>query len=148
MAIGSGAKGEEPITAINVTPLVDVCLVLVIIFMAVAPMAVTLGIKVLESKAGAAKGKASADENVTVKLTSDGRLTINGRLAPLQELGADLSAALQKSKDRMVIVSADDTNKVGQVVRVLDIARQAGAVKLAILKNETSAPKAGKSRGA
>ena len=48
---GGGGGREEPITAINVTPLVDVCLVLVIIFMAVAPMAVTLGIKVLETRA-------------------------------------------------------------------------------------------------
>jgi len=45
MAMGSG-KPEEPITEINVTPLVDVCLVLVIIFMAVAPFAVTAGISV------------------------------------------------------------------------------------------------------
>ncbi len=140
MAIGAGAKGEEPITAINVTPLVDVCLVLVIIFMAVAPMALTVGIKVLESRAGAASGKASVEDNVNVKLTADGRLTVNGRAVALDALGAYLMSALQKSKDRMVIISADDANRVGQVVRVLDVARQSGALKLAILKNEDERP--------
>ena len=72
---GAAQKEDEPITAINVTPLVDVCLVLVIIFMAVAPMAVTLGIKVLESRASNAEGKASVDENVQVKLALDGQIT-------------------------------------------------------------------------
>src|SRR5947209_7222262 len=107
MAIGAGSKGEEPITAINVTPLVDVCLVLVIIFMAVAPFAMTMGIKVLESRAKAAEGKASAEDNVTVKLDVQGRITVNGALVPPDQLQPMISAALQKSKDRMVIVTAD-----------------------------------------
>src|SRR3569832_1630583 len=75
---GGAQKDDEPITAINVTPLVDVCLVLVIIFMAVAPMAVTLGIKVLETRAGNAEGKSSVDENVQVRVSLDGSLTVNG----------------------------------------------------------------------
>jgi len=142
MSIGSGAKGEEPITAINITPLVDVCLVLVIIFMAVAPMALTLGIKVLESKAGAAQGKATADDNVTVKLDIKGNITVNGRAIPRGRhmLLPMISDTLAKSKDRMVIVSADDDNKVGQVVTILDIAKQAGALKVAILKEEAAPP--------
>ena len=107
MAIGTGSKGEEPITAINVTPLVDVCLVLVIIFMAVAPFALTQGIKVLQSSGKAAQGKASAEENVNVKLTGDGRLTINGAAADFSDLGSRLIQALAKSKDKLVIVSAD-----------------------------------------
>jgi len=136
MAIGTGSRGEEPITGINVTPLVDVCLVLVIIFMAVAPMAVTLGIKVLESsKKVAAEGKASAAENVTVKLTVDGHMTINGASVLNEELRSRLLQALAASKDKMVIVTADEKNRVGQVVEILDTARQAGALKLAILKS-------------
>ena len=55
---------QEAITDINVTPLVDVALVLVIIFMAVSPFMLQAGIVVSESKAGAATGKASLDENV------------------------------------------------------------------------------------
>jgi biopolymer transport protein ExbD len=138
MAIGAGSKGEEPITAINVTPLVDVCLVLVIIFMAVAPMAMTMGIKVLESRAGVSTGAASAEENVTVKLDISGRLTVNGALVPDgAQLQPMISAALAKSKDRMVIITADDGNKVREVVEILDTAKLAGALKLAILKTET-----------
>lgn len=133
---GAAQKDDEPITAINVTPLVDVCLVLVIIFMAVAPMAVTLGIKVLESRASNAEGKASVDENVQVKLALDGQITVNGVKTDGMTFRGVLSGALTKSKDKMVIVTADSKNKVGQVVEILDASKQAGALKLAVMKAE------------
>lgn len=133
---GGSQKADEPITEINVTPLVDVCLVLVIIFMAVAPFALTAGIKVLESRAKAAQGKAAADENVSIRLALDGTITLNGRPVALEALAGEVVKALAASKDKMVILSADEQNRVGQVVEILDISRQAGAVKLAILKTE------------
>lgn len=141
----SNQKADEPITDINVTPLVDVCLVLVIIFMAIAPMAMVSGIKVLESKAKAAEGKVSADESIAIKLSEDGRVTINGALIALEALEAGISKALATSKDKMVTVTADDKNRVGQVVDIMDTAKQAGALKVAIMKSE-GAPRAGKGR--
>lgn len=133
---GAAQKEDEPITAINVTPLVDVCLVLVIIFMAVAPMAVTLGIKVLESRASNAEGKASVDENVQIKLALDGQITVNGVKTDGMTFRGVLAGALTRSKDKMVIVTADARNRVGQVVEILDASKQAGALKLAVMKAE------------
>src|SRR3989344_3907893 len=127
---GAAQKEDEPITAINVTPLVDVCLVLVIIFMAVAPMAVTLGIKVLETRRSNAEGKASVDENVNIRISPNGDISINGTRTDGVTFRGVLSAALASSKDKMVIVTADATNKVGLVVEVLDASKQAGALKL------------------
>jgi biopolymer transport protein ExbD len=134
MAGGGSQQDGEPITQINVTPLVDVCLVLVIIFMAVAPMAVTLGIKVLESRPSAAEGKASVDENVQIKIALDGGITVNGTKTDGMTFRGVLVDALAHSKDKMVIVTADAKNKVGLVVSVLDASKQAGAQKLAIMK--------------
>ena len=131
---GPQQKDEDPITAINVTPLVDVCLVLVIIFMAVAPMAVTLGIKVLETRRSNAEGKASVDENVNIRISPNGDISINGTRTDGVTFRGVLSAALASSKDKMVIVTADATNKVGLVVEVLDASKQAGALKLAVMK--------------
>ncbi len=141
MAGAAQSADGEPITDINVTPLVDVSLVLVIIFMAIAPFAMQSGIKVLESKAKAAVGKVSASENVTVRLTKDGKLTINGKEAVRTALFSALSDALTASKDRMVTLSADDENKVGEVVEVLDAAKQAGAKKIAIMTVEKAGVK-------
>lgn len=135
MAAGTTSADTEAITDINLTPLVDVSLVLVIIFMAVAPFAVQAGIKVLESKARAAEGKAVLTENVQVILKEDGTLTVNGKPLGGAPLLAALQEALGASKEKMVVLSADEKNRVGQVVGILDAAKQAGAVKLAILKN-------------
>jgi biopolymer transport protein ExbD len=131
---GGAQNDEEPITKINVTPLVDVCLVLVIIFMAVAPMAVTLGIKVLETRPTNAEGKTSVDENVQIKVFVDESITVNGTKTDGLTFRGILAAALARSKDKMVIVTADAKNKVGLVVKVLDASKQAGALKLAVMK--------------
>ena len=141
---GAASGNEDAITDINMTPLVDVSLVLVIIFMAVAPMAVQAGIKVLESKSKTAEGKASVTENVQVNLKEDGTLLINGKPLGGAPLFAALQEALAASKEKMVIITADEKNKVGQVVRILDASRQAGAVKLAIMKSEAPAPPPGR----
>jgi len=134
MAGNASQRDDEPITSINITPLVDVSLVLVIIFMAIAPFAVQAGIKVLESRASAAVGKVAASENVAIKLARDRTLSINGQPADFQTLFAKTQAALALSKDKMVVVTADDENRVGDVVEVMDTARQAGAVKIAIMR--------------
>ena len=135
---GASQKEDEPITAINVTPLVDVCLVLVIIFMAVAPMAVTLGIKVLETRSSNAEGKASVDENVNIKIALNGAIFVNGKQTDGVTFRGVLAGALQSSKDKMVVVTADPGNKVGLVVEVLDASKQAGALKLAIMKSDAA----------
>ena len=78
---------DETINSINITPLVDVCLVLVIIFMAVAPFAVQSGIKVLQSRAGVQVGKVSVSESVQIKLSKDGRISVNGASSAAQSGG-------------------------------------------------------------
>ena len=128
-------KSDDAITDINVTPLVDVSLVLVIIFMAVAPFAVQSGIKVLQSKASAQVGKVSLSESVQVKLTAEGRVTLNGVEVLRPEFPLSIARVLAASKDKFVLIKADDGNKVGEVVSLMDAAKQAGAVKMALMKN-------------
>lgn len=133
MGMQSG-RDEDPIADINVTPLVDICLVLVIIFMVIVPFAIETGIKVLQSKSKAGVGKVSVEENVQIRLTRDGRLTLNGKAVEKDLLSASVQKALLKSRDKMVIITAEDENRVGEVVEVLDTAKQSGAMKLAIMK--------------
>lgn len=138
---------EEPITEINVTPLVDVALCLVIIFMAVSPFMLQAGLNVSESKAGAATGKHALEENVQISLTGENRILVNGEEVPLTELSAKLKERIPKSKDGLVTLQAEKTNRVGQVVEILDIAKQSGAKKVAILNNAEDKPKEEKARG-
>ncbi|MFH1618981.1 MAG: biopolymer transporter ExbD [bacterium] len=133
---GKTTDNSEPITEINVTPLVDVSLVLVIIFMAVAPFAIQAGIKVLQSKAKAAVGKVSLSESVQIRLDEKGIVTVNGKQTKMENFSAAVSKALLSSKDKFVIVTAAARNRVGDVVRLLDDSKQAGALKLAIMKSD------------
>ena len=133
--MGASTNNEEPITEINLTPLVDVSLVLVIIFMAVAPFAITAGIKVLQSKASTQVGKVSISDSIQVRLDKAGKLTLNGAEITREIYPAEVAKALLKSQDKFVIVKADTDNRVGQVVTLLDEAKQAGALKMALMKN-------------
>ena len=131
----SANNSDDAITDINVTPLVDVSLVLVIIFMAVAPFAVQSGIKVLQSKASAQVGKVSLSESIQVKLTTAGVIKLNGADVTMPDFQARIAQALLASKDKFVIIKADDGNRVGEVVTLMDTAKQAGALKMALMKN-------------
>ena len=102
MAGNAQQAADEPITDINVTPLVDICLVLVIIFMAIAPLAMVAGVSVLHSHGKAAVGKTSLAESVKVKLTLNGRLTVNGVPVAPAALAQSISAALLRCKDKTV----------------------------------------------
>lgn len=133
MAMQTGSE-EDAITDINITPLVDVSLVLVIIFMAVAPFTVQSGIKVLKSRTRVSVGKVASSENVNVRLRATGEIEVNGKSAQWETLQSVLELALAKSADKMVILTADYKNRVGEVVEILDISKQSGAKKLAIMK--------------
>jgi biopolymer transport protein ExbD len=135
---GQAQRGDDdPITDINVTPLVDVSLVLVIIFMAIAPFGMQAGIKVLQSKANVSVGKTKASENVSVRLREDGSMTVNGKKTANMNLLKTIRGYLGASKDKMVMLNADEGNFVGDVVFILDTAKQAGAKKLAIMSSRS-----------
>jgi biopolymer transport protein ExbD len=127
-------REEELLSAPNVTPLVDISLTLVIIFMITCPLIMQAGIKVLESKTGIQEGRHGIEENVRVDLKRNNEILINGEKVEWKDLDEALRRWINRSKDRMVVLSADNENKVGQVVRILDIAKQSGSLKLAILK--------------
>jgi len=131
--MGKKPQHETPITDINVTPLVDVCLVLVIIFMVISPLAMQAAIEVASSKARASKGESAIVDNVRVDLDDKGGVSVNGRKVSWDQLGFAVKKALSASKDKLVGINAAPTVKVGSVVEVLDVSRQNGASRLALL---------------
>jgi biopolymer transport protein ExbD len=129
-------EDDDPITEINVAPLVDVALVLVIIFMAVSPFVMQTGLQVSSSSASSETGKAAIGENIQIALKANGAIAVNGQAIEADDLMAVLKKKLPETKDKLVSVVADDNNAVGQVVRILDIAKQSGAKKVAILNDK------------
>jgi biopolymer transport protein ExbD len=127
------SSSAGPITDINVTPLVDVSLVLVIIFMVTAPMVMQAGIIVASSKVDAAEGQVTQNESVSLRLTAKG-IFLNEQPVTMQSLPALMTAKLKVNKKKVVTISSDDDVKHGVVVEVLDIAKQSGAEGLSIMK--------------
>jgi biopolymer transport protein ExbD len=109
---------------INVTPLVDVCLVLLIIFMLVLP-AVVNGVPVkLPAAAHSEAGTPPRQLAVTVK--DDGTVYLGAEVLRREQVAAELQRIHAQSPDRPVAVRADKTLKYGEVMQVLDWCRGAG----------------------
>ncbi|OGF51476.1 MAG: hypothetical protein A2044_03320 [Candidatus Firestonebacteria bacterium GWA2_43_8] len=123
------------ISDINITPLTDVALVLLIIFMVTTPMILAGGINVKLPSATTAD--TTPQRNITISITQDGKVYLNDRETGFDGLQPALEQFLKNEKDKTVILNADKGTMHGQVVRALDIAKKAGAVKLAIAAERT-----------
>jgi biopolymer transport protein TolR len=127
------AGDNEPgpmIVGINVTPLVDVTLVLLIIFMVTASYIVTPSIKVDLPKASS--GGQSQRSSLQIALTAKGALYLNGAPSTDAALARDVAASLPKNPDLQAVISADRAVPHGDVVHVIDVVRRAGVRRFAI----------------
>jgi len=134
VAAGAGPFEDDDsgrmITDINVTPLVDVTLVLLIIFMVTASYMVSPSIKVDLPKA--ATGTEQARTSLALTLTKEGLLYLNGEPSSDAAVTAFIAAELPKSPDLQAIVGADKAVPHGAVVHVIDLVKRAGVRKFAI----------------
>jgi biopolymer transport protein ExbD len=122
---------SELITKVNVTPIIDVALVLVIILIVTAPLlsAADLPVSLPEARTREAENQT----NVSVTLGRDGALAVDDRRVELTELRAAISARIAElGDDVLIVVRADSNAPYAQVKSLLDEARGAGAVRLAI----------------
>lgn len=122
--------GEEMISGINVTPLVDITLVLLIIFMVTATYIVRESIEVELPKA--ASGGETVGTTLTFVLDKEGKLYVDGEETSLDAARIAVRAAVQKDKDSKAIISADKACSHGQVVDVIDLVKSEGLTKFAI----------------
>jgi biopolymer transport protein TolR len=119
----------EPNSSINITPLVDVVLVLLIIFMVVTPLLEKdIAVRVPKTEVTEDRAEVPPDQLV-VRIEQNGDLTINNEKVPQAELVDRLTAILKKkpANDKLVFIAADDSANYGALVSVLDRAKQAGA---------------------
>lgn len=118
-------------SAINVTPLVDVMLVLLIIFMVTAPM-MTVGVKVDLPQTGAAEMNDPV-EPLVVSIDARGQLYVQEALVPFSELTNKLAAIIGRNKDARVYVRADKTLPYATVMAVMGVIAESGLSKVSLL---------------
>jgi biopolymer transport protein ExbD len=118
------------IVDINVTPLVDITLVLLIIFMVTASYIVSPAIKVDLPKA--ASGSAETKSTLSLTLMKDGALYLNGERANDGSVNKFIADSLPTTPDLQAVIAADRTVPHGDVVHVIDLVKRAGVRRFAI----------------
>ncbi len=130
MAGRSRQDNDEAISDINVIPLVDIILVVLIIFMVTAPMFLKPSINVNLPKA--ASGENTTPSQLNIGLAADGHLSLNGSASTEDQLRAKATEEFKKNPEVQAIISADKDVAHGKVVNVIDIVKGVGVKKFAI----------------
>lgn len=131
MAVG-GSKGGS-MSDINVTPMADIMIVLLIIFMVITPM-ISKGVDVTLPKAGNTKEKKDEKDNITVGLTLKKEIFLkNVRLDNQAELTPKLKELLEDLTEKVVYLKADENLEYAEVMRVMDLCREAGVEEVALI---------------
>jgi biopolymer transport protein TolR len=131
MGMSTGGGGKQPLGEINVTPLVDVMLVLLIIFMVSAPMMNT-GVDVNLPAAQAPQVDIS-DEKLLLTVSKDQKVYLGRDEVPYEKLEPTLLANERMQREKELYVQADETVPYGFVVKVIAIVKKAGITKLGLV---------------
>ena len=124
-------KGKEALfTEINITPLTDIFLVLLIIMMVVAPTFQSMDndINIPEINSGVS----IEQKNCTVSVTKEGLLYINGKQVSVDRLSTELTTIKPMLEKKEVVVKADENAKNSVVLKIMDAAQEAGYEKLIV----------------
>jgi biopolymer transport protein ExbD len=137
---GGGSNNDDNglIDGINVTPLVDVTLVLLIIFMVTAKIIVSQGMPMDLPKAASGE---SLQTVFSVELTMDGKTRVDSQGVPNDEAISGLAKdARAKTKDLRAVIRADRKVEHGRVIHVLDLLKRAGIAKIAFAVSPVAEP--------
>ena len=137
MAMDTSSQREGAVLSqINVTPLVDVMLVLLVIFMVTAPI-IQQGVQVNlpQAKAGAITG---SEELLVVTVAKNGKIYLNDNAMYLEELGQKLRAIRKLQADKQVYLRADQDVKYGLVMKTIAEIKQAGIERLGMVSRPPS----------
>lgn len=136
MASKMSSQEDGAIADINVVPLVDIILVVLIIFMVTAPMIMKPSIAVNLPKA--ASGDPSAPSTLSISLATDGRVLLNGSASDVDKVRAQATSELAKNSEVQAVIAADKDVPHGRVVEMIDVIKQAGVKKFAISIEKSS----------
>jgi biopolymer transport protein ExbD len=133
---GGEGEVEEIFADINITPLTDIFLVLLIIFMVTSSVMATdagarAGVKVNLPR-GATKEISTTAHDITVAITTDGKMVVDGKEVSADTLKGMFESAKARDPETQVVVQADEATHHGRVVAVMELAKAAGLRRLAI----------------
>jgi len=129
-AFGGGDDDNGMIVGINVTPLVDITLVLLIIFMVTASYIVSPAIKVDLPKA--ASGSDQTKTTLSLTISKDNQVYLNGERSSDQKIVDYIHGELPKNPDLQAIIAADKVVSHGDVIHIIDLVKRSGVHRFAL----------------
>ena len=130
-------KAMPPVADINVTPIVDVMLVMLIIFMVITPMlSKGISVELTKTKNPIAMQAADKDDAILVAVTREGRTYLGSTQLPSDQLPQKVKDLLTNKLDKMVYVKSDARAKYEKVVEVIDNLRTAGVDQLGLITEQ------------
>ena len=126
-----GAKGGVK-SDINVTPLVDVMLVLLIIMMLITPM-LQQGVAMRLPQASNTVDKPTTQDNTTVAVGKDGSMYVNAKQVSEADMASKVTEALESKKEKVVFIKADEEALYSSVMAAMDQLHQAGVEDIALI---------------
>ena len=131
MAIKLNSDGKKPVfNEINITPLTDIFLVLLIIMMVIAPSFQTLDKNITIPEINS--GVSVEEKNATVSLTKDAEFYVNGQRVDENSLEGELSSLIAQVEKKEVLVKADEKAKSSDIMKIMRAAQAAGFEKLVV----------------
>jgi len=138
-------KASDPVADINVTPMVDVMLVLLIIFIVITPMlSKGISVEMAKTKNPIAMQAADKEDAVLIAISRDGRTYLGTDQLPPDQLPAKVKDLLTNKLDKTVYVRSDARARYEKVVEVVDNLRAGGVESLGLLTEELSKEGTGK----
>jgi biopolymer transport protein TolR len=133
-AVGGGKRGPQG--EINVTPLIDIVLVLLIIFMVMTPVMLKEIVAKVPQKQTENLPQPPGENPIVIELDARGGLALNGEAVAPEALAARVGERLSHDRQKVVFFKVDDDANYGRAVRIMDICKGAGARTLGIVTKD------------
>jgi biopolymer transport protein ExbD len=138
----AGEGSDGPVSDINVTPMVDVMLVILIIFMVITPL-ITKGVSVELYKADNPISMENADKEdaITVAVTRDGKPYMAGKVVSKNDIASQVKTLMEGKLEKTVFIKCDNRARFEALTDVIDSLREGGVDQLGLLTDRTQAKK-------
>lgn len=131
-----GDDDEDIVAEINMTPLIDIMLVLLIIFMVSSTAALESGMDIELPKTTLTNNKQES-EILVITLSKEGRVAVHGKQVETKDISRSIASTLKDLKTDSVILEGDTGANLGRAVEIMDIAKSAGAKNFSIAAEES-----------
>lgn len=132
MGMSTGGDSKEGMNEINVTPLIDIMLVMLIIFMLITPPKVSQMQAKLPENTETVEQDSLPQKQLVVAVCEDGMVALNTKKMPLPELAEEIGKRLRGRKDKVVFVDGHPDAPYDKVVELMDTVKESGAEKLGL----------------